>query len=105
MATAADEIEVNERANDDDAVYVRPREPKDPAQVYTVRIPVAQIARLRDIANRQGIAPSTLMRNWVIERLDAEEVRGDRLDFTVDTRTSVARVDAELAAMLRRSAE
>jgi hypothetical protein len=99
-------IEDDERATGegDNAVYVRPRPPKDPAQVYTVRIPVAQIARLRDIANRLGLAPSTLMRNWVIERLDVEDAPRAPLGFTFEAGVSANDFKSELAASLRRIA-
>jgi hypothetical protein len=51
-----------------------PRHPaKDPSQVYSVRIPVGRLDQLRRRAAGQGIAPSALMRQWVIERLDADD--------------------------------
>lgn len=55
-------------ATDDD--YSRPRAPRDPSQVYSVRIPASRIEQLRRVAQDRGIAPTTLIRHWVIERLD-----------------------------------
>jgi hypothetical protein len=70
------EAEAAEQFRDEDDLgptYV-PRHPaKDPAQVYSVRIPVGRLDQLRKRATREGVAPSALMRQWVIERLDAEE--------------------------------
>lgn len=43
----------------------------DPSQVYAVRIPVSRLRRLREVADGLNIQPSALVRQWVIERLDA----------------------------------
>jgi hypothetical protein len=51
------------------------RQAGNPAQVYSVRIPVARIEQLRRVAAEQGVGPSTLIRSWVIERLDDEVER------------------------------
>lgn len=48
------------------------RQPKDPAQVYSVRVPVAQLEQLRTLAEARGETPSGLMRRWVVERLVLE---------------------------------
>lgn len=48
---------------------------KEPSQVYSVRIPVAHIERLRMIARERSQAPSTLLREWVLEQLAVEEAR------------------------------
>ena len=42
----------------------------DPSQVYSVRIPVSKLRRLRELAERRGIQPTVLIRQWVIEQLD-----------------------------------
>lgn len=61
--------------NEDDLgpTYVPRYPPKDPSQVYSVRIPVGRLEQLRQRAAEEGVAPSSLMRKWVIERLDADE--------------------------------
>ena len=46
---------------------------KDPAQVYSVRIPVDRIEQLRRLAEERGAAPTTLLRQLVLEVLDREE--------------------------------
>ncbi len=48
---------------------------EDPSQVYTVRIPVSRLRRLRELADSLGIAPSALIRQLVIERLDETGVQ------------------------------
>lgn len=48
----------------------------DATKVYSVRLPVTCIAELRALADERHIAPSTLMRQWVLERLDVEHGRG-----------------------------
>lgn len=46
------------------------RRSKDPGQVYAVRIPVSRLRELRVVADALGRAPSSLIRQWVLERLD-----------------------------------
>lgn len=41
-------------------------------EVYTVRLPVEAIARLRTAADVRGLRPTQLLRTWIIERLGAE---------------------------------
>jgi hypothetical protein len=81
----AAEAEAAEQFTDEDDLgptYV-PRHPaKDPSQVYSVRVPVGRLNQLRQRAAEEGVAPSALMRQWVIERLDANEgVRQTAPDF------------------------
>jgi hypothetical protein len=47
----------------------------DPSQVYAVRIPVSRLRRLRELADELEIAPSALIRQWVIERLDKSDTQ------------------------------
>ncbi len=57
----------------EDVHYVRNRyKAKDPSQVYSVRVPVGRLEQLRRMAAEQEIAPSALMRQWVLERLAVE---------------------------------
>jgi hypothetical protein len=55
--------------------FVQIPPPKEPSQVYSVRIPVARLDELRKIAAGCEQAPSTLLREWVLERLDMERHR------------------------------
>ncbi len=52
----------------------------DPSQVYAVRIPVSRLRELRQVADRMGVPPTTLIREWVIERLDELHVRPTHAD-------------------------
>ena len=40
------------------------------SHVYTVRMPAERLAELRAVAEEFGEQPSSLMRRWVLERLD-----------------------------------
>lgn len=51
---------------------VTPRPAIDPSQVYSVRIPVSRLEELRALAEHEGKRPSTMIRDWVLERLDSE---------------------------------
>ena len=75
----AAEAEASEEHRDAALDYVRstvtPR--REPAQVYSLRIPVRRLAELREVADAQGVEPSVLMRRWVLDRLDAERAPAD----------------------------
>jgi hypothetical protein len=69
----AEEAEAAEAGADIDAVYHRNIEPaKDPSQVYSLRMPVERIEEIRTLAAKSRVAPTALMRLWVLERLDHE---------------------------------
>ena len=56
--------------------YVRSRRrPKDPAQVYSLRVPVDRLELVRQIAEREKTTQAALLRKWVLERLDQELAR------------------------------
>lgn len=59
-----------------DRTYTRVPQAKEPSQVYSIRIPVARIEELRELAKRQGLPASVLLRSWALECLDRE--RSDR---------------------------
>ncbi len=42
------------------------------SQVYSVRIPVDRLAQLRQLADERNVAPTALLRQFVLERLDVE---------------------------------
>jgi hypothetical protein len=59
--------------NDQPVRRVRNKRPaRNPSQVYSIRIPVDRLEELRSLASGRGAAPTALMREWVLERLDAE---------------------------------
>ena len=72
----AAEAEAAEQLRDEDDLgptYAPRHPPRDPSQVYSVRIPAGRLEQLRQRGAEEGIAPSALIRQWVIERLDANE--------------------------------
>ena len=44
----------------------------DPSQVYSVRMPVGKLEQLRQLAVKAEMNPSSLMRQWILERLEEE---------------------------------
>lgn len=71
LAEAAEESEAGRELP---ANYVRSRRSaRDPAQVYSLRVPVKRLEELRQLADAEGVEPSVLMRRWVLERLDEEK--------------------------------
>jgi aryl-alcohol dehydrogenase-like predicted oxidoreductase len=70
LAREAEESEL--RGDQPTRLVRRARPPREPSQVYSVRMPVDRIDQLRQVAERAGVSPTTLMREWVLERLDNE---------------------------------
>jgi hypothetical protein len=75
---AREAAEAEERADAEERGEITPapgqrgrRRAADPSQVYAVRIPVSQLRKLREAADGLNMQPSALLRQWVIERLDA----------------------------------
>ena len=56
-------------------VFVRPRPPKEPSQVYSLRLPTTVVEEIRLLASAKGEAPTALIREWVLERMDEEVAR------------------------------
>ena len=76
----------------------RPR--AEPSLLYNVRMPASRLEQLRDLARREGLPPSTLMRQWVIERLDQELAS----DVAPDPRIQRAiRLELERAGLIKAS--
>ncbi len=61
------------------------RQAADPSQVYSVRIPVDRLEQLRRLADTRGVAPTALVRQFVLEALDREsaldELKQAHFDF------------------------
>lgn len=74
-----EEIQVEDEEAEGRWVFVRPRPAKEPSQVYSVRLPATVVEELRILASAKGEAPTALIRDWVLERLDDEI---DRLPST-----------------------
>lgn len=78
LAAEAEDAEANR--GDAPRAMVRSRNSAQPAsQVYTVRMPVERLAELKALADRSGMPASTLLREWVLERLDEETSRESEL--------------------------
>ncbi|MGH3275355.1 MAG: hypothetical protein ACRDNZ_13670 [Streptosporangiaceae bacterium] len=73
LAAEAEEAERHADEEDHGPTYRRKHPPRDPAQVYSLRIPVAQLEDLRQLAADRSVTPSALMREWVLERVTAEK--------------------------------
>lgn len=75
MAKAIDAAEAADRDDHDD-VYARPKPPRRRAgDVYTFRLPPERRAQLRAAAEIRGVAPATLIREWVEACLDGDSRR------------------------------
>ncbi len=57
--------------DEDESPLEPPAPPRQPSQVYSLRIPVEKLELLRRIAAENNEVPSALMRRWVVERLEA----------------------------------
>jgi uncharacterized protein YdiU (UPF0061 family) len=53
---------------------------KETSQVYSLRIPMDRLAELRQRAEQQHVAPTVLMRRWILDRLDEETEKGSHLE-------------------------
>jgi|GEM_PF-2851857 len=77
----ADEATASEAAANVETPMVRNRvKAKEPSQVYSLRIPLDRLQELRERAERQHVAPTVLMRRWILDRLDEEAEKGSRLE-------------------------
>ncbi|MBN6036538.1 hypothetical protein [Amycolatopsis sp. 195334CR] len=64
--------EAARRAEEEIESFMRRPEPsKGPSEVYSVRLPVERLEELRSLADRRGVPPTALIRNWVLAQLDA----------------------------------
>jgi len=76
-ATLREEAERAELEEDtDEDVWVPRKAPRQPSMVYSIRIPVGRVEELRRVAAAAGLNPSAMVRQWVLERLDAEQWQG-----------------------------
>ena len=84
--------------------YVRSRRrPKDPAQVYSLRVPVDRLDLVRQLAEQENTTQAALLRKWVLERLDQELARTRGATITPDNERLLALVDEMRAAITQRS--
>lgn len=83
--------------------YVRSRRPGGKPKmtvIYSVRLSDEWVERLREVATREGEAPSSLLRRWAEERLEQAE-KGD-VGADVRVRRAV-RLELERAGLVKRA--
>ncbi len=87
----AAEAEMAERTKDDPpGPRVRSqRPPKDPSEVYSLRIPIDRLDEVRRLAGQGHATPAALLRRWILERLDVEAGRRP-VDGSDEARRQVA---------------
>lgn len=73
LAAEAEGADLHADEEDHGPSYRRKHPPRDPAQVYSLRIPVARLEQLRQLAADRNVTPSALMRQWALDRMAAEE--------------------------------
>jgi hypothetical protein len=78
----AEVAEVEEAAEQEERPHYRNRRRSaSPSQVYSIRIPVDQLEELRRMAEHLEVAPTAMMRDWILERLEASQAPKPRLDY------------------------
>jgi hypothetical protein len=74
----ASEAERMEREVDVPRSYVPNAAPRNPSQVYSIRIPVELLEELRRLAAVSRVPTTAMLRQWILERLDVETVAAER---------------------------
>jgi len=69
---AREAAEAQARRDEAPGKMFRSRTGEATSDVYTVRMPTDRLVELRELANQRREQPSSLMRRWVLERLDSE---------------------------------
>ena len=79
--------------------------PREASKVYSLRLPEKLLEQLRQLAEAERVEPSTLMRRWVIERIEEErDHRAGRAAPVVDIRGKLHQA-RELLDEVRRAEE
>lgn len=52
--------------------------------IYAIRLPASKIKELKNVADAQYIPPRTLVRSWILQRLEAEQQKIERLDIDLN---------------------
>jgi hypothetical protein len=86
-------------------VFVRARPPKEPSQIYSLRLPVSVVEQIRLLAASKGEAPTALLREWVLEHLDEEfKVRGKTQSRPAASRGEVKASRSKVAVARKKTA-
>lgn len=72
LAETAAAVEAEDSTPPEGYQFVRRSAPREAGQVYSVRIPVEKLRQVRQVAELDGLQPSVMMREWVLERLEKE---------------------------------
>lgn len=72
LAEAAAAVEAEDATPAEGYHFVRRAAPREAGQVYSIRIPVEKLRQVRQVAELDGLQPSVMMREWVLERLEKE---------------------------------
>ncbi len=97
LADEAEDVEERRERGDEGGPLHQVAPAREPSQVYTVRMPVHVLERLRRLAASAGVTPSALMRAWVLERLELES-SGEAVDERV---RRAVRLELERAGLVR----
>jgi len=86
--------------DEDESPLEPPAPPRQPSQVYSLRIPVDRLEFIRQVAAEHNELPSALMRRWVLERLEtmtpngqspgSDRQAGELVDRVIDLEQQVA---------------
>src|SRR5258708_15022203 len=101
LAREAADIEERWERGEKPSAPLHPNRPRsEPSLLYNLRMPASRLEQLRQLADLAGVPPSTLMRQWVIERLD-QELEGE---IAPDPRIQRAiRLELERAGLVKAS--
>ena len=105
MLASIDEAEDNEELEEDGAAYRRPRTPREPSQVYSVRIPVERLAALRELADEEGITAASLVRRLVLEGLERLDGRHSLVEQLQDRVTELEEREARREKQITETVE
>ncbi len=106
LRQAAEDAEESRDLGPSPHAAVLSEQAKEPTAVYSLRIPISKIERLRTMAAALGTSPSALLREWALERLaeSEENAARDHLAATAQRLRDVADELERAAAPTRESA-
>lgn len=101
-----EEIAITDEEAEGRWVFVRPRPPKEPSQIYSLRLPASVVEKVRLLAASKGEPPTVLLREWVLEHLEQEleelEERGKAKPRRATARRGQGRTSASRLAADRK---